>query len=196
MRYLFCNIPAYPNSLYLISAPFSLTLIKSGFTAYQVLACACVSPPQERKLVFKLISLSLGSSVLISQGVQKYLFNWIKRFTFSQESGAARRKSNKHNFKRTEHKNPVMVIRTVPDVQVSTQSYNRKPLRLHWECGLAFRIKMVTPFTRDSDDLGNDRLLPIRLEGCSERGVTGMCLMFKRGRGRGGNLPRCWAAVF
>lgn len=75
VRCLFCNIPDYPNSLWLISAPFSLTLIKSGFIAYQVSCRARVLPPQERTLMFKLISLSLGSSVLISKGVQKYLFN-------------------------------------------------------------------------------------------------------------------------
>lgn len=140
-RCLFCNIPAYPNSLYLISAPFRLTLIKSGLIAYQVLSCVCVLPPQQRKLTFKLISLSLDSSVLIRKGVQKYLFNWIKSLTFSHESGAARRKSNKHNFKRTEHKNHVMIIRTVSDLQFPTRSYNRKPLLLHWKYGLALELR-------------------------------------------------------
>lgn len=40
---------------------------------------------------------------------------------------------------------------------------------------------MVAPLTRDSYDLSSGRLLPRRLEGFSERGVTGMCLMFKKG---------------
>lgn len=150
-RRLFCNIPAYLKSLYLISAPCLLTLIKSGCIAYQVLSRVCVLPPQQRKLLCELISLSLGSSVLIGEGAQKYLFHWMKSLTFSHESGAAGRKSHRHNFKRTGHKKSCddcknslgfAGFHTKLQQRASPTALEKKKKKT----GSRFRIKMVAPF--------------------------------------------------
>lgn len=109
----FQGIPPYPDPLRLISAPFNLALINSGFIGYQIISCASALPPwQESKLTFKLIPLS-WAQFLISKGVQKYL---IKRLTFSHEPGATLRKSNLQNSKHTEQKNYVVILRTFTDL--------------------------------------------------------------------------------
>lgn len=66
------------------------------------------------------------------------------------------------NSKCTKHKNYVLIIRTSSG---STQSYNRKPLSIHFTYDLVFRIKVTAIFTRDNYDLNSDRLLLMRPEG-------------------------------
>lgn len=120
-------------------------------------------PQQESKLMFKIISLALTSSGLITKFVQKH-FILVKRLTCSLQSCATLRKSNRQRSKLTKHKSYVMILRILSDLlKVSTDSDNKKPLLIHLKYEPGFWIKGTATFTRLSYDLENNSLFLMRL---------------------------------